>query len=190
MSGINLIPEVRAKKIKIARINSIGTLSAVIVVIALVVITASILVYNGYQSLMISSTKKDITKLNDQMLVYKDLENAVVKLQDGLTTTKSILTGDNKLSLLFSEIEKATPSDVKFNKFAYTPDGVITCSLSSTGARGIDRFINSFSQYTIKNDKGDSEKLFNDVSVTGYIIDGGNYTWDATMKLNQGALWN
>lgn len=185
MTKINLIPEVKQREQKIQRVNALTVTVSLIVVIGVILIAAGFFTWNQIKSQRISSNEKKITKVNEELAPYEELEKNVLLMEKSLKEIKAILGGDKRWSLFFIELEKATPADVQIIKFDKT-ESSISMDLASRDVKGVDRFIKSFSGY-----KYNENNLFNNVKVNGYTRDSGTglIVFKAVMELNSEILW-
>ncbi|MDD5693546.1 MAG: PilN domain-containing protein [Patescibacteria group bacterium] len=184
MFKINLIPEVKIEQQRLHKINTTVTTVATVVAIVLGVVIFGLLAYNVSRQVQISSLNSSINKTKEELVAYADLEKTVLSLEKGLAEIKQILAGGTKWSKFFAELEKATPADTQITSFDIKGD-TITLTVTGKDVRSIDRFIKSFSNYKV-----DDKNLFKDVSVNGYTIkDNGNVSFQVTMTLESGVLW-
>lgn len=173
MLNINLVPEVKKEQAKLKKINF--TVTAVTVVVGGVLLTAVLLIGSllGYRSVKISSTDKDIVKVQDELKAYKDLEESVATLESGLADINKIVSGGRNWTDFFEEIEKATPADIQFTSFQVAGN-TINATVKGKDVKSIDRFIKSFSTYKNKS----KNNMFANVTVDGYTVaDGGTVTF-------------
>jgi Tfp pilus assembly protein PilN len=181
---INLVPEVKQEQIKIAKINMIVTSIATIVGILLAAVVLILITYNLGIKAQISRIDSDTRKINQELEAYKDLEQTVISLETGLREIKSVLSGGAKWTNLMGELEKATPADIVVNSFAISGQD-INMELTGREVKSIDRFLKSFSSYSVKD-----QKVFTDVAVNGYNKkDDGTVSFSSKMKLTGGLLW-
>lgn len=153
MFRINLVPEIQEQKQKLSRINYTTTVVAIIcggITAAVLIFLGSMLIANKAG---IASAEKKITSLNNQLLEYKELEENVLSLENGLAGAKAIIDGSNRWTLLLPHIEKATPADIKFTKLALKDD-LITASLTGRDVNSLARFVESFKSYEIYGLRG------------------------------------
>lgn len=185
MTKINLIPEVKQREQKVQRANTLTGSISIIVIVAVVLVAAGFFTWNQIKSQRISSTKKKIDRVNEELKPYEELEQNVLTLEKGLNEIKTIIAGDKKWSLFFAELEKATPADIRILKFEKIENN-INMELATREVVGVDRFIKSFSGY-----KYNEKNLFNQVKVDGYSRDEEKnmIKFKATMELNSEILW-
>ncbi len=185
MSKINLIPEVRQKKIKIAQTNKMVTSAAIVLGIATVAAVMSLAAYAAVLTTQKSLIEKDITKVQDSLDTMKDLETTVSNLENGLSNIKGIINGGKDWNNLLGHFEKFTPSDIQITNFA-VDGGRVSLSLKGKEVKSIDRFITSFS-----NAKDpDNQNYFTDVVVSGYSKDETiGVTFSAKFNLNEAVVW-
>ncbi len=185
MSKINLIPEVRQKKIKIAQTNKMVTSAAVILAVATVAAALSLAAYAAVLTTQKSMIEGNIVKVQDSLDTMKDLETTVANLENGLLEIKGIIAGDKNWNNLMGHFEKFTPSDIQITNFA-VEGGRVTLSLKGKEVKSIDRFITSFSN--AKNP--DKKNYFSDVVVNGYNKDeASGVTFTAKFNLNEAVVW-
>lgn len=175
MVNINLVPEVKKEQARIHQVNATVTVLAVAtgaVCLAAVLWLGSLL---GYRSARISTTNKKISQLEGELKAYKELEESVLTLQQGLAEIKGILAGGRDWTQFYAQIEKATPADIQFVSFKVSGNSVMA-DVKGKDVRSIDRFIKSFSNYQDTNEN----KRFANVVVNGYTTkDSGEVSFQA-----------
>lgn len=178
MLNINLVPEVKKEQAKVKKTNVAVTTVAFIV--AGVLIAAILLLGSlyGYRSARIAAVSKDITKIEGELKVYKDLEDSVVTLETGLKEIKQILTGGRDWTAFYEEIEKATPSDIQLVSLNVAGNS-ITVDVRGKDVKSIDRFIKSFSTYKTK----DGVNMYANVVVDGYSTSGEGVSFQAKFDM-------
>lgn len=190
MAKINLAPDVRLEKLKIKRRNFIVTISAIVTLGVMVIF---ILILQGYrlsQVYSLDQTKKKIASTQDELKSYKDIEDMVVNIEQGIKAVNEIEKNEPKWSKFMPVLEKVTPNDVRFtelsiegNKFTAKADGRYVSSIA--------RIIKSLENYEYKDtpeaEKG--KKLFTNVDVKGYDSKDGLVNFDITFEMEQGVLW-
>jgi Tfp pilus assembly protein PilN len=181
---INLIPEVKQEQLRIQKLNATATTVATVVFFVIGSIIICLSIYNIIKTTQIATAKKNITKVNKQLEAYKDLEETVYSLENGLKEAKQIITGGAKWSKFFEELEKATPGDVQISQFEISGNE-IKITAKPREVASIDRFIKSFSNYKV-----DNKNLFENVSVPGYTTDPEKgISFQSTLTLIGGILW-
>src|SRR3990170_6149865 len=118
MAKINLAPDIRLEKLKLKRRNFIVTMSAIVTLGAMVVF---ILVLQGYRWSRVYSldqTKKKIASTQDELKSYKNIEDMVVNIEQGIKAVNEIEKNTPKWSSFFPELGKATPNDIRFTSFS------------------------------------------------------------------------
>lgn len=170
MFSINLVPEVRKEQAQLKRLNFTMTVIAIAVGSIFVIAGLTLGAMFAYRNASLSSTNEDIATLNNELKAYAELEQAVAILEGGIADINAITTGSQDWTAFLGDVEKATPSDVRFTDFQITGN-VISASLEGATVESIDRFITSFSSY--QNDEHVS--IFSGVIVDGYSVatDGG-----------------
>jgi len=180
---INLIPEVKQEQLRIQKLNATATTVATVAFFIVGSIIICLSIYNIVKTTQIASTKRNIEKTKQELEAYKDLEETVVSLENGLNEAKQILSGSPKWSKFLVELEKVTPNDVQFSALTFKGNQV-TATLKGKNVSSIDRFLKSFSTYKV-NDKN----LFDGVVVNGYTTEQGVVTFQAQFALVGGVLW-
>jgi len=179
MLNINLVPEVRKEQAKVKKTNLAVTTVAIIVgtiLLAAVLILGSIL---GYRSAKIASVDKNIVKTENELKAYKDLEDSVVTLENGLIDIKQITSGGRNWTDFYEEIEKATPADTQFVTFKVTGNAV-SADIKGKDVKSIDRFMKSFANYK----DSDGNDMFSGVTVDGYTTkDNGEVSFQAKFEV-------
>ena len=175
MVNINLVPEVKKEQAKIKKTNLSVTTLAFLVggsLLAAVLILGSLL---AYRSARISTVDKNIAKIEDELKVYKELEESVMTLEIGLAEIKGIVGGGRDWTALYGDLEKATPADIRFISFKINGNSILA-DLEGSDVKSIDRFIKSFSGYKNENDIN----MYENIIVDGYTAgDGGKVTFHA-----------
>jgi hypothetical protein len=163
MQNINLVPEVKKDQARQTKVNVTVTTIALVaggVVLAVILLLGSLL---GYRTTMISSTNKNIDKINDELKPYKELEDSVATLENGLREIKAIVIGGRNWTTFYGDIEKATPTDIQFSTFKVTGN-TVSADLVGKDVQSIDRFLKSFTSY--KDANGDN--MYTNLKVDGY----------------------
>lgn len=148
MFKINLVPEVQEKKQQVAKVNYLTTvisLSVLGILVIVLVILGGIVLTN---KTLISSTEKSIKGVNSELSQYKELEELVLSLENGLAGARQILDGNNAWTKLLPHIEGATPTDIRFTKLSLE-GGKITAGLEGMDINSLARFVESFKKYEI-----------------------------------------
>lgn len=188
---INLIPEVRQEQLKAQKTNTIVT--TVVIIVASILVGVIFLIGAMYiaRTTIINQNNASIVTLNQKLKALAPLEKTVLNVQEGIKDVKDILATDNKWGNFFSDLEKATPDDIRFKSLNITADGKISASLEGKEVGSIDRFITAFSQYKRKDTVTNTEKgnLFSDVKVSGYSTNESDHVlFSATLTLNDKEL--
>lgn len=168
MFKINLVPEVQEEKQKIKKINTMATTFAV-VLIGLCVL--SLLILGGLllaKNRELANTKSQIASTEEEISKYKELEETVLSLEQGLAGAKSILDGENRWTKLLAHLEKATPADVQFTRLKLT-NNKIEADLRGQSVNSLARFSESLKAYQVISFSGPGEQG-KSVNIT---IDGG-----------------
>jgi len=163
MLNINLVPEVKKEQARVKKVNlSVTTFAFVVggVLLTAVLILGSLL---GFRSTRISSVDKSIKKIEDELVAYKELEDSVLTLENGLADIKQIVTGGRDWTIFYGDIEKAMPADTQFSSFKVSGN-TVTADVNGKDVKSIDRFIKSFSDF--KNSGGNN--VYANVVVNGY----------------------
>lgn len=183
MFKINLIPEVKQEQIRIKKLNvlvtSIATGTGVVIAAAILILLSFIVAKNT----QINKIEKETTKIEEELLAYKDLEQTVITLENGLNEIKRILGAGPKWSKFFTELEKVTPADTQITTLSMKAN-VMTLGVTGKDVKSIDRFVKSFSTFKV-----DDKNLFSSVKVNGYTENQGKINFNATMNLVNGVLW-
>lgn len=179
MLNINLVPEVKKEQAKLKQLNlTVSTIAFVVggVVVAAILILGSLL---AYRTAATSSLKTKIAAKEGELKAYKDLEDSVITLENGLADIKQITSGGRNWTDFFEEVEKATPGDIQFSSFKVSGN-IITADIKGKDVKSIDRFLKSFTNY---KDAG-GNNMFSGVAVDGYTAkDGGGVTFQAKLTV-------
>jgi len=184
---INLIPEIRQEQVRIQKTNALVTMIAIILA---VVLGAIILLLSGMFLARMAQANQynaSITQINKNIKSQAALEKTVIDVSKGIQDVKSILGTDNKWKNFFSDLEKATPGDVRFKSLSITSDGKASAEMEARDVTSLDRFLTSFSTYKRKDlvTNTDKNNLFSDVVVAGYNVDDtGKINFSATFLVN------
>lgn len=192
MAKINLAPDVRLDKLKTKRRNFLVTISAIGVLAAMVVF---ILIIQGYRWSRVYSldvTKKKIADTKEELKTYKDIEDMVINIEQGIKAVNDIEQGEPKWSKFFPEIEKVTPNDIRF--ISLSPIGnKFTAKVEGQNVSSIARLIKSLEGYEYKVNANDKtgKKLFKNVNVDSYSVgEKSNLVeFDVTFEMEEGILW-
>jgi len=202
MFKINLVPEVKQQQQRAYRYNTMATTGVIIIAIIFGVAVLGLLSYDLAKSRQLATAKKDITTVEQSLAPYKNLEQTVIVLENGLTDIKEIINGGSKWSRFFTELEKVTPADTQISSFDIKGNE-ITMDVNGKNVDSIDRFLKSFSNFKVKADlvnatapvettisDGEGKNLFKNVNVLGYSAKGdGKVAFTAKMSLVEGLLW-
>jgi len=96
----------------------------------------------------LAKVEGDISKLNENIAQYKELEETVISLDLGLRAAREILDTENIWTNLFYHLEAATPGDVAFKRIKLT-NGVIEAQIEGSSVESLARFIESFNEYKV-----------------------------------------
>lgn len=185
MMKINLVPEVKQEQIRLKKINAISVTFAIIVGAVIVAIILSITSFNVFKLTQINSVENKTEKINNELKAYKDLEESVITLEKNLNDIKGIISGGPRWSKFFDELEKATPADIQIKTFEIVNNDQAKMHLEGQDVKSIDRFIKSFGSYKVSD-----SNLFTNVDVKSYTIGEKGVSFDATLSINKGLLWN
>ncbi|RJO61581.1 hypothetical protein C4544_02505 [candidate division WS5 bacterium] len=196
MTKINLAPEVRQEKIKTKKRNFFVTMTAVLVIAAVLIF---ILILQGYRWSRVYSldrTKEKIASTQDELKGYKDIEEMVINIEKGLKAVEEIESNQPKWSKFVPVLEQVTPNDIKFVELSM--DGnKFTAKAEGKQVQSIARAIKSLEDYKYQEKKeGVSESsakegrlLFTNVNVDGYKAGGSGVEFEMTFEVEQGVLW-
>ncbi len=190
MAKINLMPDVKQERIKTKRRNFFVTITAIVILAATIL---ALIVMQGYKWALdynLARTKEDISRTNDELKNYADIEQTVTNIEQGLQAINQVSSSEPRWSLFLPQLEKVTPNDVQYTQFSQEGN---TFKASAVGKSvvSIARTIKALENYTYQKDKSSQrQKLFNNVVVTGYSKDeNGNVKFDISFDLKQGVLW-
>jgi len=184
MLKINLVPEAKQQQKKIQKMNLTVTSAFIITASLILLILITIMVIRISNLSQNKKLKTSINGTEEELVLYKDLEETVVSLKKGLDGVKEITSKSSKWSKFFSELEKATPQDVSF-KNLNIKDTEITATLTGKNIDSLARFIESFQSYTVKE-----KNLFVNLDVTGYTKEENNkVNFDAKFSFVKEVLW-
>jgi type II secretory pathway pseudopilin PulG len=184
MQKINLIPEVKQQQLKTKKNNVFATSFAVVAAIILGAIILVLAVYIVARKAQIANSDSQVVTLNQQLNAYSDLNNTVLSLETGLSDIKTIVNNDSTWLDIFSEIEKDTPADIRFQTMNIATDYSVTAEMEGTNVASIDRFIQSFSQAQTNK----KTNAFSGVEVDSYSSDGSTVTFMAKFTINKDAF--
>lgn len=184
MFKINLIPEVKKEQVRLRKINLIVTTVATAMGITLTAVTLILLgIFAGY-NVKLKSIADNTKKIEEELVVYQDLEKTVVSLEHGLRQIKSLINRENIWTKFFGEVEKATPQDVQIVSLGMAANNGVTMKLVGRDTKSVDRFVKSFSEH-----KRNEKNVFLNVAVEGYIKSENGIGFDAKLDLNKEALY-
>jgi Tfp pilus assembly protein PilN len=148
MFDINLVPEIQKQKQQQSKRNTYATIIGSVVVGGVVlglVIMGSLKVA---ASVGLTNTQKEIDAVKAESVQYKELEDSVLSLENGLLAIKNTLDGQNNWTVLLPHLEEATPKDVRFHKLTIEGTTVVA-QLSGKSVNSIARFIESYKEYQV-----------------------------------------
>jgi hypothetical protein len=184
MQKINLIPEVKQQQLKTKKNNVLATTFTVVTAIILGAIIIVLLSYIVARKAQIASTDTQKATLNQQLQVYSGLEKTVLSLETGLSDIKTIVGSDSKWLSVYEEIEKSTPTDVRFKSMKIAADNSVTAELDGKDVNSIDRFIKSFSG--AQTDK--KANAFTGLAVDSYTAHDASVSFSAKFIINKDAF--
>lgn len=185
MFKINLVPEAKKEQRRIQKMNLTTT---IVVTTILAILAITILVLLGIRVSSVTAKnrlEKNITKTEKELVSYKELEETVVSLQNGLKGIEEISKSSSKWSKFFSEVEKAMPQDVAFERLVVKDGNKLEGDLKGKNIDSLARFVQSFKDYKIKE-----QSLFKNIDVSGYEKDDkGEIKFNVKMELQKEVLW-
>lgn len=190
MEKINLAPDVRLDKLRTKRRNFMVTMIAVVTLVATVIF---ILILQGYRLSRVYSldqTKKKIANTKEELKDYKNIEDMVINIEQGLKAINQIETSEPLWSVFLPVLEQVTPNDVRFSELS--ADGnKFTAKAEGQSVVSIARLIKSLENYEYKatQESKEGKKLFKNVNVEEYEIKSGLYTFQIEFEMEQGILW-
>jgi len=184
MQKINLIPEVKQQQLKTRNNNVIATTIAIVVGVILGAIILVLLSYIVARKAMISNTDTQKATLTQQLQAYSNLEKTVISLESGLSDIKTIVSSDSKWLKIFDEIEKATPSDIRFKSMKIGADNSVTAEVEGKSVSSIDRFIKSFDGAQTDKKVG----AFTGVEIDGYSSSDTTVSFSTKFTINKDAF--
>jgi Tfp pilus assembly protein PilN len=196
MFQINLVPEIKIEQEKLNRLNRYVTEIAIVVFMLLGVIIIMFLSVNFYQRQKVSSLNSKTEKIENELKAYNEIEETVNSLETGIKEIKELQLSEEKWSLFFQNLEKATPDDIRITSLSLSGDSA-TANLEGSSVESIDRFIKSFNAYRVEKSKtvnGEEVKykeetaLFNNLVVTGYSKNNEKYIFDAEFNFSKEQL--
>lgn len=190
MTKINLAPDVRQDKLKLKRRNFMVTLIAVILLVVTIVF---ILLLQGYRLSRVYSldqTKKKIESTKTELKKYKDIEDMVVNIEQGLKAINDIENSEPKWSQFLPVLEKVTPNDIRFTELS-VENKEFTAKAEGRSISSIARIIKSLENYEHKasEDAKTGTKLFKNVIVEGYEIKNGAVNFNISFEMEENILW-
>lgn len=177
MFKINLVPEVQELKQKVKKINTMATTFAVVFiglcVLSLLILAGLLLAKNRE----LADTKDQIATTEAEISKYKELEETVLSLEQGLAGARAILDGENRWTKFLNHLEKATPNDVQFIKLRLT-SGKVEADLKGQSVNSLARLSESLKSYKVISLSGPGKPG----ETVDIIIDGGSES--ALVKTN------
>ncbi|MCL4386926.1 MAG: PilN domain-containing protein [Patescibacteria group bacterium] len=188
MFKINLVPEAKQLQRKIQRANILSTIIAVCLIGAFLLFIIILLGFRVSNVTTNNRLLKNIRSNESELEDYKNLEQTVISLENGLTSIKEITKNSVKWSLFFTELEKAIPADTKFTKLDIR-DNQINADVEGTSVDSLARFVQSFGDYKIKAN-GEEKNLFKNIDTTGYTkSETGNVKFTVKFELIKEVMW-
>jgi Tfp pilus assembly protein PilN len=148
MFKINLVPEAQERKLAIKKAALYSNLGAALLIGLIILSTLIITGIRISKQTELNATKVQITNLNTEIAGYKELEETVLSLENGLAAIKQIANGDNAWTNLLPHIEKATPGDVRYTNLKLNGDAV-QASLRAPSVDSLAKMVDSFKQYKV-----------------------------------------
>lgn len=187
MLKINLLPESKQLQRKAQRINILSTTISVIILGTTVLLVMVFGFINVAKGSTVKRLDRNISKTEDDLKDYKKLEDTVISLEQGLERIGNIINGGSKWSLFLKELEKSTPSDVRYLSIDIK-DNIVKADLEGKDINSLARYVESLKSYKVKKDR-EEQMLFSDVSVKEYSKKGSVINFSANFTINKGALW-
>jgi Tfp pilus assembly protein PilN len=191
MTKINLAPDVRQDKLRTKRRNFFVTMGAIIVVGVTLLFILGLQGYKWSRVYSLNQTNKKIKSTQDELKSYKDIEEMVINIEQGIKAVDEIERSEPKWSKFLPVLEQVTPNDVRFTELSV--DGnKFTAKAEGRQVYSIARVIKSLENYEYKTSPDDKKgrKLFKNIEVDGYTKgDGGLVNFDITFEMEQGILW-
>lgn len=148
MLDVNLAPEVQQQKQKETQMNIVATIIAAVIVGVCIV---GIIVVGGIKAAKNASLKKvknSIEAIDSELADYKDLEETVLSLEEGVKSAQAILDGKNSWTSLLPHVEAATPRDVQFTKISVSGNDV-SADLRCKNIDALSKMVDSFKGYQV-----------------------------------------
>lgn len=190
MGKINLAPDIRQEKIKLKKRNFYVTMAAILIVGATLLFILALQGYRFSKVYSLDQTKKKIANTKDELKSYKNIEDMVINIEQGIKAINEIERTEPKWSRFMPVLEQVTPNDVRFTEFSMDGNKF---SAKATGKHiySIARAIKSLENYEYKAapEAKSGQKLFKNVNVDGYDSKDGMVNFDITFEMEQGVLW-
>lgn len=188
MFKINLVPEIQEQKQRVSKTNStVVTISVIVVAVlgGLVLALSGLLVAT---KVSLASTQSKIASTQQEVDKYKELEQTVASLENGLAQVKKIFDGQNDWSKLFPHLEAATPNDIAFTQLSLAP-GTISANLTGKSVDSLARFVESYKNYQLVSFSGtgtfgDTVTISIDGTEAGKTFVKSNGTWVFSTKMD------
>jgi len=182
MFKINLVPEVQQQKQKIAKRNTVATIVAVGIIAVCVVTLFIIGAVKVAENLELNKTNKEIEDIKVESEQYKELEETVISLEEGLAGIKQILSGDNAWTKLLPHLEAATPEDVQYSQISLSGNQ-IQADLKGKNINSLARLIESYKNYNIVVLKGTAQP---EETITVTLDEGA----ESIATVSSNGIWN
>ncbi len=184
MQKINLIPEVKQQQLKTRKHNFVATSFTVTTGVVLGAVILILISYIVARKALIANTDSQINTLNQQLQAYSGLEKTVLSLETGLGEIKTIINNDSKWLVIFGEIEKATPADIRFRSMKISTENAVVAEVEGKDVNSIDRFIKSFNAAQTEK----KVNAFSGLEVNGYNSNDTSVSFSTKFVINKEAF--
>lgn len=188
MFSINLVPEVQQKKQQLAKRNTIATIVAIFILAVCVVALVVMGIIQGVKNSQISNVDEEISRIEGESEQYKELEETVISLEEGLKGIIEINDGNYTWTKMLPHIENATPKDVQFTSLSLE-ENTLVATLDGENINSLARFVESFKNYQVvsmsgKGNAGEKVNISIDGGTENAVNIKSNGSWTYAINFN------
>lgn len=147
--GVNLMTSevIREATEKIIRKNAIQLgVSFLIALFIALLFYGGLLVYGTQEQTKAAPLRGKLDSVNAEIVRMESQHAVLIGFQNKLTAVKSLFDNHTSIDQLFTSLENATLPEVSYDTFAYTDDGTIVLTASTTSYTGVGRQLLAFEQ--------------------------------------------
>lgn len=171
MADINLIPqEVKTEQAQVKVVRR-TTVYSVILALAVVIISAAMIVQSQMTRSRISQLNSNIENLRGDISGLSEIEISARNLDMKSQTVDSVLTNRLHYSILMTEFKKRIPETVSIESFGTGKDNTITVSGAGADYLSVAKFVNDLADTSFAGAGAGMQGLFKGVSLNSVSLD-------------------